>query len=255
MEQGERTRKALIDHYQRYPKLQIQDVFKFLYQSAFGCEHFVASTDAATRMIEEEYSRLCIKDDPIETLDGAYSRVPVSYLNRGLRAETFGKLFAASAESKPDGRIRLLEKINVAKQLVLERVLPFSEKEFDRAVKEWKEKGYPAVHHSELFRKSYCPHYRVIANRFIPFLPLLAELDQRPARGKVTVALEGGSACEKTTFCKLLEKLYDCTVLHMDDFFPEADRENANLICFFASDAASNISGQSIRIDGCRKKL
>ena len=33
-----------------------------------------------------------------------------------------------------------------------------------------------------------------------------------------------------------------------------SDRENANLICFLASDAASYISGQNIQIDGCRKK-
>ena len=34
-----------------------------------------------------------------------------------------------------------------------------------------------------------------------------------------------------------------------------SDRENANLICFLASDAASYISGENIQIDGCRKKL
>ena len=33
------------------------------------------------------------------------------------------------------------------------------------------------------------------------------------------------------------------------------DRENANLILFLASDEASYISGQSIQIDGCRKKM
>lgn len=33
------------------------------------------------------------------------------------------------------------------------------------------------------------------------------------------------------------------------------DRENANLICFLASDDASYISGQVIQIDGCRKKM
>jgi len=32
------------------------------------------------------------------------------------------------------------------------------------------------------------------------------------------------------------------------------DRENANLICFLASDEASYISGQNIQIDGCRRK-
>ena len=33
------------------------------------------------------------------------------------------------------------------------------------------------------------------------------------------------------------------------------DMENANLICFLASEEASYISGQVIQIDGCRKKL
>ena len=33
-----------------------------------------------------------------------------------------------------------------------------------------------------------------------------------------------------------------------------SDMENAELICFLASDAASYISGQNIQIDGCRKK-
>ena len=33
-----------------------------------------------------------------------------------------------------------------------------------------------------------------------------------------------------------------------------SDRENANLICFLASDDASYISGQNIQIDGCRKR-
>lgn len=34
-----------------------------------------------------------------------------------------------------------------------------------------------------------------------------------------------------------------------------SDRENANLICFLASEDASYIAGQNIQIDGCRKKL
>ena len=69
-------------HYQAYPKLQIQDIFKFLYQSAFGCEHFVASVDVVTGFIEEEYTNLRIKaaaaisPKNLVVVEGAYSMHP-----------------------------------------------------------------------------------------------------------------------------------------------------------------------------------
>ncbi len=220
MEQYMKTHKSLIMHYQTYPKLQIQDIFKFIYQSAFGCEHFVGSVDTATNYIEEEYCNLCNKNTtPIEKLDGDYSRVPISYMHNGLRAKTFGKLFAASAQTEKEGMTHLLKKINVAKHLIHDGLLPFSENEFDTALNEWKNNGYSSVHHSDIFKNSYHPSYRVISNKYIPFLSLLAELDKRLEKGNVLLALEGGSGSGKTTLGKIFESIYDCNVFHMDDFF------------------------------------
>jgi NAD(P)-dependent dehydrogenase (short-subunit alcohol dehydrogenase family) len=34
-----------------------------------------------------------------------------------------------------------------------------------------------------------------------------------------------------------------------------SDRENAELICYLASNAAGYVSGQNIQIDGCRRQL
>lgn len=220
MNQQDKTRELLISHYKTYPKLQIQDIFKFLYQSAFGCEHLITSIDAATNFIEAEYKNLCLKTSSvIEKLDGEYSRVPVSYMNNGLSASTFGKLFSFSGKKEENGIINLLEKLNVAKELVSDGLLPFSEDEFNKAVEEWEAGGYSSVHHSDIFKKNYSPSYRVISNKYIPFLPLFAELDRRLKKGRVTFAIEGGSASGKTTLSELIESIYDCTVFHMDDFF------------------------------------
>ena len=41
------TRERLIAHCRAYPALQIQDLFKYLFQSALGCEHAVSSLSAA----------------------------------------------------------------------------------------------------------------------------------------------------------------------------------------------------------------
>lgn len=207
-------------HCQTYPKLQVQDILKFLHQSTFGCEHLVSSLETATEYIEKEYATLCPKEEAsIEPLDGNYSRVPISYLNQGLCADTLAKLFVASSKKEKDGVNQLVQKIKVVKELILDGKLPFSIHEFESMVEEWEKNGYPALHHSDDFRTLYRPAYRVIANEYIPFLPLCKEIDKLLAKGTALIAMEGGSASGKSTWSKCLEELYGCTVFHMDDFF------------------------------------
>ena len=47
-------RDFLRAHCARYPELALQDVFKALYQSAFGCEHLITDTSAAAEGIRRE---------------------------------------------------------------------------------------------------------------------------------------------------------------------------------------------------------
>lgn len=220
MKRSERTCELLIMHCQNYPKLQIQDIFKFLYQSSFGCEHLVSDPETVTNYIQKEYESISgYKQPVVEQLDGAYCRVPLSYLKHGLSAHTLGKLFLASAKKESKGKEDLIQKLKVAKELVYEKRLPFSQDEYEKAMKEWEMKGYPAVRHSDVFRGAYQPSYRVIANEYIPFLPLFTELDKRLEKGTVKAAIEGGSASGKTTLSEILTAIYGCTVFHMDDFF------------------------------------
>jgi hypothetical protein len=47
----------LISHIKNFPQLELQDVFKFLHQSTFGCGHMVSSReDAEKRIIAERES-------------------------------------------------------------------------------------------------------------------------------------------------------------------------------------------------------
>jgi len=214
------TKKCLIDHAERYPELQIEDVFKYIFQSACGCEHMITNLENAVAYIKKEAERHG-RDagDDIDTLDGPYSRVHLSCLDRGLAPETLGKLFFASAKQEPNGKADIERKLAAAKALVREGKLPFSNTEFEEAVARWQADGYPAIHHSETFRACYCPAYRVISNTYVTYLPLFAKLDTALAKGPVTLAIEGGSASGKTTLASILKTIYNSTILHMDDFF------------------------------------
>ena len=221
METKNSTRNLLLQHYEKYPALQIQDFFKFLFQSAFGCEHLLSDSSAATDYIRKEADE-CLPHigDVIEPLDGEYCRVHLDCIKQGLSAETFGKLFFLSAVPTANGKEILEEKLSVMTKLISEGLLPFSKEEADKEIKKWQNLNYPACHHSENFRNEYHPAYRLLKKEYALFLPLFTAIDSLlSTREKVTIAIEGGSASGKTTLGKLLAQVYDCNVFHMDDFF------------------------------------
>lgn len=193
---------------------------KALYQSVFGCGHLVNDPSSAAAYIKTEAENCPDRQPYTEALDGDYTRVYLSVLQAGLSADTLARLLALSA-SEPHGDVSELEqKLAVLTELVQQKKLPFSEAKTAEKLAAWRDAGYPACHHSDRYREAYHPAYRLIHNRYIPWLPLFAAIDRTLAqKGKVLAAIEGGSASGKTTLAKMLENVYDCNVFHMDDFF------------------------------------
>ena len=179
----------------------------------------IGDPSRAIDMIRHEHSVSKDCTDMTVSLDGDFSRVDLSLLDSGLKAETLGKLFYLSSKCESVGLTKLLQMLEVTDELIREGKLPFSQHEFTTAKNEWAAQGYPAVRHSDVFRETYKPAYRVISNRYLPYLPLLSKLDVMLEKGSVRLAIEGGSAVGKTTLSRALEEIYDCTVFHMDDFF------------------------------------
>ena len=224
------TKELLFSHFQTYPQLTPADLLKFLHQSAFGCEHLLAHPSAAVDYIRKE-AQTCVpcSGKLIEDLDGQHCRVHLDILREGLSAETFGKLFFLSASVVPDGKERLEEKLIALEELLAEGKLPFSPTEVAELISQWRSQGFPARHHSEEFRTAYHPAYRVIRKDLALFLPLFIQIDhmladkvsgtQPESFPLVTLAIEGGSASGKSTLGSVLEQVYGCTLMHMDDFF------------------------------------
>ncbi len=233
-----RTYELLINHYKTYPNLEPEDIFKYIYQSSFGCGHFVSDEASALSFIEKEYESLSKAEQPkTEQLDGRYCRISLSHLNNGLKAETLAKLFCASSKAESDGLSLLEQKISIAQQLVTNRVLPLDKETFDKKLELWKASGYPALHHSDSFRREYKPSYRVVADTYADFLPVFTEIDKLSCKDSVVIAIEGASASGKTTLSKLLEQIYGCSVFHMDDFFLRPEQRTAKRL----SEAGGNV--------------
>ena len=214
------TKEYLLAHFAAYPALQIEDLFKFLHQSVFGCGHFVA--DNAKEYLLEELATLSPSEGPdVEPLAGDFCRVHLRALaSTGLSAETLFRLFQLSGQIPCGSGGELEEQLICLMALCREGALPFSPNEILHRMAEWGEEGYPACHHSEAFRAAYHPAYRVIHKDFVRWLPLLGAIDRvMRDKGRGIVAIEGGAASGKTTLSTILAEIYGCTVFHMDDFF------------------------------------
>lgn len=214
------TRELLLNHYNNFSLLQPEDIFKFLFQSSFGCEHLVSDKKSVSEYIKREYEKVPAGEPPFsEKLDGAYSRVYLSWLNEGLSPETLARLFCLSGKEEKDGRALLCQKIDTAKKLIANGEIPLCKEDFDEKLRLWQKKDCPAVHHSDEFREAYKPAYRVISDKYAAFIRIFAEVDRLLQRGKVILAVEGGSASGKTTLSQALRNVYDCNIFHADDFF------------------------------------
>ncbi len=231
MKRNQRTRKLLIEHYTRYPKLQIQDILKFIFQSSFGCNHMLSSLEFVTDCIKKEATNLKQHNNVlVEQLDGYYSRVNLSYLEKGLSAETLGKLFYVSAKKEKNGLESLLDKISTTKELIKEGLLPFSIENFNDAVYQWSEKGYPAIHHSNIFRDKYNPAYRVIADKYIPLLPLFSNIDKNLKNSSVAIIINNDNDKKTDSLIEIILEVYDANITYIDDC--QTEKQDSENDCF-----------------------
>lgn len=214
------ARESVAAHCRRYPLLQCADLLKFLHHSAFGCGHLIPDPSAAGERLRREMA-LGGGEDSIEPLWGAFCRVHLGYLKAlGLSADSFARLFALSAQKEVPGAEAAAALLDTALDMDREGLLPAACGRFSRQAQAWRDAGFPALHHSEAFRAAYAPSYRVLHRSHAALLPLLGRIDRLLAvNGRAILAIEGGAGSGKSTLAALLQQIYGCTVIHMDDFF------------------------------------
>lgn len=167
-------RRILADQVARHPRMQVQDLYKFIHQAALGSEHAVRDTAMARGWMRREIATLdsIAVDEPLmEPLspDGQLVRVNLRpYLARGGEQEALLRAFIRTANEYP-GEAGTLERYwSVAEAMCSEGELPFSHSDMETFFAARREQGFPAVHHSEDYGEHYRPAYRVIQRDFLP---------------------------------------------------------------------------------------
>lgn len=220
--------ETIQEHLARYPKMQIRDVAKLIYQNEFGGGHMIANSEMSLKRIQEEYNTLdsTIKHQPVilESIGNSISRIYLSALSSGLRAETLNELFVQSANNTKGCIDEFERKLNLFLDACDSGTFPFPQEEVRCFIREWKENGYPAISHSDIYREAYQPAYRVIDDSYANVIKVIEKvtmhLQDLDANLPYIIMIDGMSGSGKSALGNLLQKNFpESSLFHMDDYF------------------------------------
>lgn len=216
---------TLQQHLQHYPAMTAQDCVKLIYQAVLGPAHLGRKGNPPPSYIENEMKQASKRELPLtESIGNGLCRFHLDSLDNTLCAETIHGLFLATAQQHQGSLETLCQKLNEWK----ENCSPISLDDATAEIQKLQATNYAPVSHSIPFHDAYNPHYRLIKESFIQYIPLLKAIDSRLQSGQPTLlAIDGRCGSGKTTLSHFLSDIYHCDVIHMDDFFLPFEQKTA----------------------------
>ncbi len=228
------TKATIAAEAAKRPLAEPTDIVKLIYQSVFGNAHMINDENAALDRLKKETETLAPRDDVsrYESL-GATARVNLSADGKVLSEGSLrllARLFYLSAKRFPSGyesagedkRQEFLDALDIAAGMASEGALPFDAGEFSDYISKYRKAGFPAVSHSDRYRETYHPAYRVVDARLARIFPLVCIVDElmKNSGRPFVLAIDGRAASGKTTAAADTAEFFgDTETVHMDDFF------------------------------------
>lgn len=205
----------LKEHEKRYPLMMPQDYGKLAYQSEFGPRHLLADETLFVLRLEKELEQLP-EEPPFRSPERIGNGLCRFHLTPAIlsrhTAALLTKLCLFTARDHSGTQAGFSVRLSALNRLSIPGMDPW--------LSDYRKQGYPPVHHSEVFRRAYLPHYRLLKREYAFFFPLFQKLWPLAHGTKtVVVAIDGKCGSGKTWLSEILQKLMPCNVFHMDDFY------------------------------------
>ncbi|MCL2874149.1 MAG: hypothetical protein FWE29_04375 [Defluviitaleaceae bacterium] len=214
-------KKIIVNEMLKYPKSKALDILKLIYQNEFGCGHLVKDESYCLQMLEDELKTVTESADALfEPIGNGYSRLNLSAAKKAkIPASLIARLFYLSA-NRCDGEAKgFLENVKQLKILCEQNELPFSMPEIESFINEWTKSGCKPFSHSDKYRESYNPAYRVILSKYENIIMPMSDIVNKSSNKNIVVAIDGRCGSGKTTLAAEMKEVLKCNVINIDDFF------------------------------------
>jgi hypothetical protein len=159
---------------QRYPQMQIQDLYKLVYQAAMGNIHLGVDPKILKNYLINELEKIDVtENEPLIEEISEQRMIRVNLRPYKARGGDPDRLFEAMMETAnafhPDKK-KILQYWKIIERMAQQNSIPFHKGELDSFLKKMKEANFSAVHHSKEYSEKYKPAYRVILKKYLPVL-------------------------------------------------------------------------------------
>ena len=163
------------EHLKRYPLLQIEDLYKLLYQSTLGNGHAITDSAQVARWLSHDLMNLqeSSSEQLADTLGscGRFARVHIkAFIQYGGDPSELLKAFMVTGHSYPPDSTAFFCALSTARDMAEKGKLPWNDDSLDSFIDQQATLHYPAIHHSDRYDSAYHPAYRVIARELLPDL-------------------------------------------------------------------------------------
>ncbi len=220
----------LLKQYDLYPRMQIQDIIKLIFQNEFAGGHMIENEEGSLRRLQDEcisleQQNMCsngkMSIEAFESIGNNLCRLHLlAQKDIDINLKTINKFFINTANLNQGSIQSFEEKLDVLKLCCKKGQLPYSIEELEAYLCTYKKNGYPPVSHSEIFRSAYLPAYRIVRDEYCEFFEVFQRIDSlMNIKERINVAIDGNSGAGKSTLAFLIGDVYECNIFHMDDFF------------------------------------
>lgn len=164
---------VVLEQCARYPRMQMQDLYKLAFQGALGNEHLMTDTALVRNYLREELEGLGPPTgEPLFediTPGGTLVRVNLRpFKDGGGDPERLLEAMLRTASAVTPSEERLESYLLSIRRLARDELIPITLGEFLPYVEHLRTSGFPAVHHSASYEKEYHPAYRVVLRALLP---------------------------------------------------------------------------------------
>jgi len=223
-------KNELYFYYRKYPKSEITDYYKLLFQKHFGPGHFINENNSLA-YLQNECSKLkkTKYQDLYEYLGNEYVRINlVPYLNNNLNLKNLNKFFINSS-SFINNKDSFINNLNVLSAFLIE--IGFKKDIVLNTFINYETLGYPPVHHSQNYKNNYNPAYRVIKSGFINddlrFIQMIQYLSQLSSSNPTFISIYNNYK-HLNNMLERTKELYPITIIPADTII-DPNQPNNNL--------------------------